>query len=120
MEITSDEALQIFGKWQDEATIVRAIDARENGGFMIVGNIADMSATAIHITGHDCEMLLNLHDVISFDYKDSREAPSEVGEETKKEYPTVVEMNSGMAIELGFWNWLTTKRSPSLCHLSTV
>jgi hypothetical protein len=52
-----------------------------------------MSAQAIHITGNDCEMLLSLHDVISFDYKDSREAPAEVGEETKKEYPTVIEMN---------------------------
>jgi hypothetical protein len=75
MQITPDEALQIFRKWHEEATVVRAIYARQNGGFMIVGKIADMSAQAIHITGNDCEMLLSLHDVISFDYKDSREAP---------------------------------------------
>jgi hypothetical protein len=108
MQITRDEALQIFRKWQEERTVVRAIYARQNGGFMIVGNIADMLAKAIHITGNDCEMLLNLHDVISFDYKDAREAVHGVDEETTKEYPTVIEMNFSNGDRVGILEIVVT------------
>ena len=65
----------------------------KNGGMTIIGKVTDLSQKGIHITGEDCELFLDLNSATSFDYKDSREAPDELGEETKKQYPTVIDIS---------------------------
>src|SRR5688500_4374236 len=94
MEITQSDAVAISSKWHTEETPVRAIHAmKSNGGMTIIGLISELSDDSIHITGDGCELFLNLSAATSFDYQDSREAPEEVGEETKKLYPTLIDIS---------------------------
>src|SRR5689334_6441437 len=85
--------VQLLRKWHEEATTLRAIYAMKNGGFTVIGTVEAVNIRAVHIVGDGCEMLVNFDEVASFEYKDSRDAPAEVAEKTRKHYPTLIEMN---------------------------
>ena len=91
MNISKPDAVAHLAKWRDAGTRVQAIYATVTGNVSIVGEISELSQAAVRIKGNGCEMLLYFRETSTFDYKDSREKPSEANKDRVNKYPTVIE-----------------------------
>jgi hypothetical protein len=75
--------------------------ASQHGGFTLVGEITELSQSTLEISGDDSELVLDLGSALSFDYKDSREAATDVSEETRKIYPSVIDITFPHKVRVG-------------------
>jgi hypothetical protein len=92
MDISKADAIAHLAKWHNANTTVRAVYATVTGNSSIVGKIADLSPAAIKITGTGSEMLFYLRETSSFDYKDTREVPTEATKAGGNKYPAVIDV----------------------------
>jgi len=91
MSISKADAVAHLAKWRDAGTEVQAIYATITGHLSIVGKIVELSQAAVRIKGSGCEMFLYFRETSHFDYKDTREEPSEANKDRVNKYPMVIE-----------------------------
>ena len=95
MDISKEDAVAHLAKWHDADTTVRAVYTTVTGNSSLIGKISDLSPAAIKITGSGAEMLFYLRATSLFDYKDSREVPTEANKGQVNKYPTVIDIKFG-------------------------
>lgn len=92
MNISKADAVAHLAKWHDAGTQVRAVYTSVTGNTSIVGKTTELSRAAIKIAGNGCEMLLYFRDTSQYDYKDSRELPTEANRDRVNKYPVVIDI----------------------------
>jgi hypothetical protein len=92
MDISKADAIAHLAKWHNANTTVRAVYTTVTGNSSIVGKVSDLSPAAIRITGTGSEMLLYLRETSLFDYKDTREIPTDATKDRGNKYPTVIDV----------------------------
>jgi len=92
MDISKEDAVAHLAKWHDADTSVRAVYTTVTGNSSIVGKISDVSLAAIKIVGSGSEMLLYFRATSLFDYKDTRQVPTEANKDRVNKYPTVIDI----------------------------
>ena len=92
MNISKADAIAHLAKWHNAITQVRATYKTVTGNSFIVGQIKELSASAIKIGGNGCEMLLYFRATSEYGYKDPREATTESNKDRVNKYPTVIEV----------------------------
>jgi hypothetical protein len=92
MNISKADAISQLAKWFDAGTRVRATYTTVTGSATVVGNIKDLSAAQIKVSGSGCDILLYFRTTSEYDYKDTLETPSEANKGRGNKYPTVIDV----------------------------
>lgn len=91
MNICKADAIAQLSKWYKSATTVQAMYRSITGSILIVGEISELSPSAITIRGDDCEMALYFRDTSEYEYNDARAPRTEVVDQTNK-YPIFIDV----------------------------
>jgi hypothetical protein len=92
MNISKADAIAHLAKWFDAGTPVRATYRTISGNAFVVGKIKELSPAAIKVTGNGCELMLHFRTTSEYDYKDTRQAATEVSKNRENKYPTVIDV----------------------------
>ena len=79
MQATGEDALNLIRHWKNEDAPLRCTCASEGLGFHMTGRVAELSDSALSITGTACEALVPL-DGLSYDYHGPQDIPSVIQE----------------------------------------
>jgi hypothetical protein len=92
MNISKADAIAHLAKWHSGGTAVRATYRTVTGSSFLIGQITELSAAAIKVTGSGAEMLLYFRATSEYDYKDVREPETPANKDRLNKYPTVIDI----------------------------
>jgi hypothetical protein len=90
MNISKADGIAQLAKWYNARTQVRAIYRTITGNALMVGQMSELSPSAVKITGNSCEMLLYFRDTSEYEYSDAREPVTEKVNGRPNKYPIVI------------------------------
>ena len=79
MKSTGEDALNLIRHWKHEDAQLRCTCTSEGVGFRFTGRVAELSDSALSITGTACEALITLNGV-SYTYHGSQDIPAAIQE----------------------------------------
>ena len=94
MNICKADAIAQLSKWYKSVATVRAVYRTVTGNILIVGEISELSPSAITIRGDGCEMILYFRDTSEYEYNDAR-APHTTAVEQGNRYPIFIDVKFG-------------------------
>lgn len=102
MNISKNDGIAQLSRWYSADTSVRAIYRTIAGSASIIGQMSELSPSAVRITGTGCEMLLYFRDTSEYEYSDVREPVTKANEDLPGRYPVIinVKFSNGDRLEM--------------------
>jgi len=88
MNISKADGIAQLAKWYRAGTSICATYRSVSGNARIVGRMSELSASAVKITGTDCELVFYFRETSEYEYSDAREVAEGHGRSNK--YPVII------------------------------
>ena len=92
MKATAEDALNLLRHWKDEGSELRCTWAGEGSGFRLAGRVAELSDSALSMTGTAGEALIPL-DGVSYYYHGSQDIPSAIEKSRSDGFVSALELS---------------------------